>query len=540
MKKVSIILFFNDRLGYSLPDFNSTLRSLIGQNYTNWELFILNCEGINLPDEVSAEHENIRYISDKFKNRAQALNHVIRKSAGDYILLVNNIGSLITFRLSTLELFIMVAGRADDIGMVYSDYCLINENGGEETIYLLPPHAGRVRDNMDFGAMQLFSRAAVEDVGYLDENYEAADLYDLRLKISSRYRWVHINAAASGYAYISRTTAKSHNVFDYLIAEKNVQREMEEALTSHLKHIDAYLAPGEHYSEISYTDDEEIKFEQCIASVVIPVFNRKEFIGTAIESIQAQTVQNVEAIIVCNGGVDDPTIEGIKPYLKGGEKYDPAKPEVRMFVEDVNNIGFCLNKGIENARGKYYVQLDSDDRLKPDAIEKIIEVFKSDKRIGMVIGSYEVWQQDDKTGEITRMEEIPVVTHDEWTEDNGRNNLLRINGAGAPRSAHIKVIQELGGFGMNDSAYSRNYGEDYDLVVRVSEKYRIGRVWEPIYDVIRHAGGTDHSIDKATIERNDNAKDLIRAEAISRRQKLNRTDVIKEDKKDEIANVNIV
>jgi glycosyltransferase involved in cell wall biosynthesis len=315
---------------------------------------------------------------------------------------------------------------------------------------------------------------------------------------------------------------------------------MEEALTSHLKHIDAYLAPGEHYSEISYTDDEEIKFEQCIASVVIPVFNRKEFIGTAIESIQAQTVQNVEAIIVCNGGVDDPTIEGIKPYLKGGEKYDPAKPEVRMFVEDVNNIGFCLNKGIENARGKYYVQLDSDDRLKPDAIEKIIEVFKSDKRIGMVIGSYEVWQQDDKTGEITRMEEIPVVTHDEWTEDNGRNNLLRINGAGAPRSAHIKVIQELGGFGMNDSAYSRNYGEDYDLVVRVSEKYRIGRVWEPIYDVIRHAGGTDHSIDKATIERNDNAKDLIRAEAISRRQKLNRTDVIKEDKKDEIANVNIV
>jgi len=104
-----------------------------------------------------------------------------------------------------------------------------------------------------------------------------------------------------------------------------------------------------------------------------------------------------------------------------------------------------------------------------------------------------------------------------------RNNLLRINGAGAPRSAHIKVIRELGWFGMNDSEQSRNYGEDYDLVMRISEQYRIGRVWDPIYDVIRHAGGTDHAIDQAAIDRNDNAKDHTRLEAIRRRQKINKT-----------------
>ena len=60
------------------------------------------------------------------------------------------------------------------------------------------------------------------------------------------------------------------------------------------------------------------------------------------------------------------------------------------------------------------------------------------------------------------------------------------------------------------------------MVLQISERHRIGRVWEPIYEVVRHAGGTDHSIDQATIDRNDEAKDFMRAEAILRRIQLNK------------------
>lgn len=187
----------------------------------------------------------------------------------------------------------------------------------------------------------------------------------------------------------------------------------------------------------------------------------------------------------------------------------------------INNLGLCFDYGLQHARGKFYVQLDSDDRLKPDAVERILKVFQSDPTCGMVVGSYEVWTLDDKSGGLRRNEEIPVVTHEEWTADNGRNNLLRINGAGAPRAAHIKVIREVGWFGVNDSPHCRNYGEDYDLVLRISERYTIGRVWEPIYEVIRHSGGTDHAIDQVTIDRNDNAKDHMRLEALHRRREMN-------------------
>jgi glycosyltransferase involved in cell wall biosynthesis len=208
-------------------------------------------------------------------------------------------------------------------------------------------------------------------------------------------------------------------------------------------------------------------------------------------------------------------------HMPGGDKYRADAAPVRLKVVDVNNLGLCLNGGLSEARGKYYVQLDSDDRLKPDAIEKILKVYDSDPTIGMVVGSYEVSVLNEQTGEIKRDERVPVVTHDEWTDHNGRNNLLRIGGAGAPRSAHIKVIADAGWFGVNDDPYCRNYGEDYDLVLRISERYKIGRVWEPIYEVIRHSGGTDHSIDQSTIDRNDSAKDAMRQHALRRRRQLN-------------------
>ena len=521
MKKISIIMTYNDKLGYDDAALNESVQSLIDQNYDNWELILVDERGKNAAYPNITRHEKIIHFPVDFKNRAHSINQGLASCSGDYVMLADNDQSQIIFRLSTLELFLHVAERHNNTGMVYADYRLIEADGSEKDIHLLNYHSGRLRDNMDFGAVRFFPKPVLNELGGMNENYQAAHWYDLRLRASENFQIYHIEAKQNGYLYISRAAAKSHNVFDYLLAGKDMQLEMENAITEHLKRIGAYLAPGQNYHKVEYSPEEEKKFQECIASVVIPVFNRKEFIGTAIESVQAQTVPNVEVIIVVNGGPNDPTIEGVKPYLPGGEKYDANKPAVKLIVEDINNIGHCLNKGIREARGKFYVQLDSDDRLKPDAVEKLINVFDSDKRIGMVIGSYEVWQKDEKTGEITRMEEIPVVTHDEWTEENGRNNLLRINGAGAPRSAHIKLIKQLGGFGMNDSPYCRNYGEDYDLVLRMSEQYRIGRVWDPIYDVIRHSGGTDHSIDEITIDRNDNAKDYMRLEAIERRKKIN-------------------
>ena len=83
----------------------------------------------------------------------------------------------------------------------------------------------------------------------------------------------------------------------------------------------------------------------------------------------------------------------VRRYIPGGDKHDPAKPPVRLIVHDMNNLGLCFNSALQSSKAKYYVQLDSDDLLFPDAVEKLLKVYEEDDRIGMVIGSYQVFDK---------------------------------------------------------------------------------------------------------------------------------------------------
>jgi glycosyltransferase involved in cell wall biosynthesis len=529
---VSVVVLLPGEPSSEAQGVEACVHSALAQDLPPLEVLIVDgrsdAAGLPLPEDLTGD-ARIVHLPGTYRNRAAMINAAIERARGAYLLLLAGDPATLHLRRSALLTLVMAATRAAPatdrpIGMVYADFERVDADGGRSEVHLLDWHEGRLRDAFDTGPVLLFPTAVLQETGGPDELFQAADLYDLRLRATARHRAVHVANRFAGSLYTVAASARTHDVFDYLLATKDTQLEMERACTAHLKRIGAYLAPDDPFHEVTYTDEEAKPFSQCIASVVIPVHQRPGFIGRAIESVQAQTVPGIEVIVVVNGGEADPTAAAVRRYLPGGDHHQPDAPPVRLLVVDVNNLGLCLNAGIAAARGKYYVQLDSDDQLMPDAVEKILGVFEADRTVGMVIGSYEVWTLDDATGELRRNDEIPVVTHDEWTADNGRNNLLRINGAGAPRSAHIKVIREVGWFGVNDSPSCRNYGEDYDLVLRISERYRIGRVWDPIYRVIRHAGGTDHAVDQVTIDRNDNAKDEMRREALHRRRALNRSD----------------
>ncbi len=487
-----------------------TYQSIIDEFGEEWEVFALqsgNGEFVGGPRVTTFQVKDLTY--------PQQMNLALEKCSGDWIIYLNNRSQPIFLKSGFRDIMEQVLLRHPNVGMVYGDYELVDREVKKE-IRLLDHHPGRVRDNQDYGYVFLWNRRLLSEWGYFDESLQYHYLYDLRLKIAERAEIIHIANKMQGSLYTVVAQKQEADVFDYLKAGKEIQQEAEQVLANHLRRINAFLPPGKYYQD----RPQPTTLPELKVSVVIPVFYRPEFIGTAIESVQAQTEPEIEVIVVVNGGQTDPTIQAVKRYVPTGDRYDPNRPEVRLLVTDINNIGFCLNLGVCQARGEYYVQLDSDDRLKPNAVATILQTFEADPTIGMVIGSYEVWEKKP-SGEIIRMESIPVVTHDEWTEENGRNNLLRINGAGAPRAIPIQLIKEMGYFSINDEPFARNYGEDYDMVLRISEHYRIGRICAPIYEVIRHAGGTDHSIDQATTDRNDEAKDWMRKQALLRRQRLN-------------------
>lgn len=507
----TIILHSYAESDQSPEQYEETVGSIVAQTNRNFEVVFLDGVDPVSRDNMMKNSISTKEITSKEKSLGAKMNEVIRNSNAENVLYLDNQISPVILKKAALEAFLISAVRNPDSGFFYSDYEL-QDNGTVKEKKLLHHHIGRVRDNQDYGKASFIQKKAIEKISYFDESLKYNAMYDLRLKISEHYELTRISNKYSGSLYRVLAAGEKTNVFDYLLAGKEVQLEAEVVVTNHLKRMGAYLKPGQFIPVKSwYKDVSTLK-----ASVIIPVGFRPEFIGTAIDSIQTQTVQDIEAIIVVNGGEKDPTAIVVKKYLKGGELYDPEKPEIRLMVIDINNIGLCLNLGVGIAKGKYYIQLDSDDRLKPDAVESIINCFKSSTDVGMVIGSYEVWEK--KADDIlSRMEDIPVVTHDEWTENNGRNNLLRINGAGAPRAIPIHVIKEMGYFSVNDDIFSRNYGEDYEMVSKIAESYEIGRIYEPIYEVIRHAGGTDHAINQDVIDRNDEAKDDMRRQIIIRR-----------------------
>lgn len=510
LSNTSIILFCTDE-NHDNHAFEKTLNALADLHDDKLDIIIINTTERKLHDfNDGAKVLNVFNTGTLGKKLNKAFKRTIDKN----ILLIDNRLNYIALKKGTLELFSLACNRHNNPGMVYADYELVKNKSIQE-VHLLKHHIGRVRDNQDYGRVFFFKKKALQSVGFANESLKFSTLYDLRLKLSQQYELIHIANKFNGSLYSIEAEGTSQNVFDYLLAGKESQMEAEQVVTEHLKAIGAYLSPQQHYMPRPESNRSLLK-----ASVIIPVNNRPDFIEDAIESVQVQTVQDIEVIVVVNGGENDPTAKTVKEYMKGGSKYDPSKPAVELLVYAINNIGFCLNMAAQKARGTYYVQLDSDDRLKADAVEKILKVYDEDPETGMVIGSYEVWEKQNN-GSVSRMKDLPVVTHDEWTEDNGRNNLLRINGAGAPRSIPVELIRQIG-FSVNEEPYCRNYGEDYAMVLKISEKHKIGRVWEAIYEVIRHPGGTDHSIDQETIDRNDEAKDHMRAEAIKRRIKLNK------------------
>ena len=126
----------------------------------------------------------------------------------------------------------------------------------------------------------------------------------------------------------------------------------------------------------------------------------------------------------------------------------------------------------------------------------------------MVVGTYMMTDFN--------LEPIPpgVIDHNEWTEANGRNNALRINGLGAPRAFRTSVLRQM-------PFPNTSYGEDYAAGLRISREYRIGRVYDVLYFCRRWEGNSDAALDIVSQNVNNTYKDRLRTWELEARIRLN-------------------
>ena len=448
--------------------------------------------------DFAAHHQVLEGCTFVITDRLESSNTIVsiaENTDADYVMICTR-HTTIGWGNNTLERFLRVADDTDAV-MVYADHYKMVE-GKMEKHPVIDYQSGSLRDDFDFGSLWCIKAQALADyIAQSDrEEYQFAALYDLRLYLSRVGEIFHLNEFLYSEAELD-TRKSGEKQFDYVNPRnREVQIEMEKACTQHLGKVGA-LIDTTFYRQPDF-GEQDFEYE---ASVIIPVFNREKTVADAVKSALGQKTNFKFNVIVVNNHSTDRT----------GEILDELKADnmIQIVPERTDlGIGGCWNEAI-NSRfcGKFAVQLDSDDLYStPKTLQKIVDAFYKQKA-AMIIGSYRMCDFDLNT--------LPpgLIDHKEWTDENGCNNALRINGLGAPRAFFTPLVRQI-------QFPNTSYGEDYALGLAFSRRYRIGRIYDELYLCRRWGGNSDAALSVEKVNANNLYKDRLRTMELKARQHL--------------------
>lgn len=433
-------------------------------------------------------------ITDRLES-SNTIVSIVENTDADYVMICTR-HTTIGWGNNTLERFLRVADDTDAV-MVYADHYKMVE-GKMEKHPVIDYQSGSLRDDFDFGSLWCIKAQALADyIAQPDrEEYQFAALYDLRLYLSRVGEIFHLNEFLYSEAELD-TRKSGEKQFDYVNPRnREVQIEMEKACTQHLGKVGA-LIDTTFYRQPDF-GEQDFEYE---ASVIIPVFNREKTVADAVKSALGQKASFKFNVIVVNNHSTDRT----------GEILDELKVDnlIQIVPERTDlGIGGCWNEAINSSFcGKFAVQLDSDDLYSsPKTLQKIVDAFYKQKA-AMIIGSYRMCDFDFNT--------LPpgLIDHKEWTDENGCNNALRINGLGAPRAFFTPLVRQI-------QFPNTSYGEDYALGLAFSRRYRIGRIYDELYLCRRWGGNSDAALSVEKVNANNLYKDRLRTMELKARQHM--------------------
>ncbi len=390
---------------------------------------------------------------------------------------------------------------AEDTGaaLVYCDY--IKREAGELKQHpTIDYQLGSIRDDFDFGSVILVDAGLVSEFAKTAEarRYQSATLYALRLFLNRKGVIFHLNECLYTEEELDLRLS-GEKQFDYVDPKnRQVQIEMEQAATFHLGEIGALVDTSKYISP-----DLNEGYFPVEASVIIPVRNRERTIKDAVESALSQVCSFEFNVIVIDNHSTDLTPNILSELQSKHNALKVIVPE----RQDLG-IGGCWNEAVNSEYcGRFAVQLDSDDLYSsPSTLQTIVDAFYQ-QQAAMVIGSYRMCDFSLQT--------LPpgLIDHAEWTDENGPNNALRINGLGAPRAFFTPVLRRI-------QLPNTSYGEDYAMGLAFSRQFRIGRIFSELYLCRRWEGNSDAALSVEKINKNNLYKDRLRSIEIMARMKL--------------------
>ncbi len=201
-------------------------------------------------------------------------------------------------------------------------------------------------------------------------------------------------------------------------------------------------------------------------SVIIPVFNMESFVADTMASVFQQTYPDFEVIVV-----DDGSTDGTQAILQRYER------RVKILRQSNRGCPAALNRGIREARGQWIAWVSADDLWEPTKLEKEMEVVRARPQVGLVYTDY---VYVDRDGRVLSREHFPCPR-------TRRKTLLRlirrcfVNGSST--LIHRRVFDDVGLYDETE-----RYIFDWDMDLRIAQKYELGHVPEPLVRYRLHPG----------------------------------------------------
>ena len=213
-----------------------------------------------------------------------------------------------------------------------------------------------------------------------------------------------------------------------------------------------------------------------LVSVIIPTYNRPDYLRAAVESVLVQTYPFIEILIIDDGSTDGGvrTKSALKPYLAP----DLQSSKITYLYQKNSGLVSAVNRGLMLAQGEYIQRLDDDDRLLPEKIARSVELFQTYPEVGLVATGY---YHIDEVGKRIR------TRSPRQCPDSSRlfNMLMGCISACAGVMVRSLVHQKVG-------AYRDIKAQDYEMWIRVAKEFKIETINLPLAEYRQHPGGSVH------------------------------------------------
>ncbi|AFY54529.1 glycosyl transferase [Rivularia sp. PCC 7116] len=209
---------------------------------------------------------------------------------------------------------------------------------------------------------------------------------------------------------------------------------------------------------------------QPLISIVIPVYNREDYLKIAIESVLRQTFNNFE-LIIWDDGSTDKSVEIASQYAQKDKR-------VKVIAARHQGQTLSLKGAFSVCSGKYLGWIDSDDIIAPTALAETAKILDNNPQVGLVYTDYLLIDKDSKVlGKGTRCQ-IP------YSKDKLLVDFMTFHF----RLMRREVFEKAGGINENSGL-----AQDYDLCLRLSEITQVNHLKQPLYYHRKHSGNISNN-----------------------------------------------